>query len=82
MPLPATIHATVTRCRHGQPLVVLDGSPFNGLEIRPQELRLLAQNLNALAEMAVRLPTGGKHFRPTRVAIGEEINQQPQGAQQ
>ena len=82
MPLPVTIHATVTRCRHGQPLIVLDDSPFNGLEIRPHELRLLAQNLNALAEMAARLPTGGKRFRPTRVAIGEEINQQPQGALQ
>ena len=55
-----------------------------GLSLEPDtlELRLLAQNLNALAEMAVRLPTGGKHFRPTRVAIGGEINQQPQGAQQ
>lgn len=66
------INATVTRCRHGQPLIVLDDGPFNGLEIRPHELRQLAQHLAALAEMASRLPTGGKHFRPTRVVIGEE----------
>lgn len=72
MSLFATINATVTRCRHGQPLIVLDGGPFNGLEIRPLELRRLAQNLNALAEMAARLPTGGKRFRPTRIVIGGE----------
>lgn len=79
MTLPTTINATVTRCRHGQPLIVLDGSPFNELEIRPLELRTLAQNLTALAEMAMRLPTGGKRFRPTRVVIGADINQPMKG---
>jgi len=78
----AEIQATLTRCRNGQPLIVLDGGLFNDLEIRPQELRLLAQNLSALAEMAARLPTGGKRFHPTRVAIGGEMNQKTQGAQQ
>ena len=82
MSLFATIKATVTRCRHGQPLVVLDGGPFNGLEIRPQELRTLAQNLNALAEMAARLPTGGKRFRPTRVVIGGDGNQPMKGTEE
>ena len=82
MTLPATINATVTRCRHGQPLIVLDDSPFNGLEIRPQELRTLAQNLNALAEMAARLPTGGKRFRPTRVVIGGDGNQPMKGTEE
>ncbi|MDR0673646.1 MAG: hypothetical protein LBF93_08330 [Zoogloeaceae bacterium] len=66
---PTSINATVTRCRHGQALIVLDGGPFNGTEIRPHELRQLAQQLTALAEMALRLPTGGKRFRPTRVFI-------------
>ncbi len=69
------INATVTRCRNGQPLIVLDGGPFNGLEIRPQELRRLAQNLTALAEMAIRIPTTGKRFRPTRVVIGGDVHQ-------
>lgn len=69
------ITATLTRCRHGQPLVVLDSEPFNDMEIRPHDLRRLAQQLNALADMAVRLPTGGKHFRPTHVIFGESHDQ-------
>ena len=63
--------ATITRCRHGQPLVVLDSEPFNGLEIRPHDLRRLAQQLTALADMAASFPIGGKHFRPTTVNFGE-----------
>ena len=64
------IQATLTRCRDNQPLVVLDSEPFNGLEIRPHDLRRLAQQLAALADMAARLPTGGKHYRPTKVQMG------------
>lgn len=63
------LHATLTRCRDSQPLVVLDSAPFNGMEIRPHDLRLLAQQLTALADMADRLPTGGKHYRPIKVQI-------------
>ena len=65
------LHATLTRCRHGQPLVVLDSEPFNGMEIRPHDLRRLAQHLAALADLAARLPTGRKHFHPTQVTLGE-----------
>lgn len=64
------IHATVTRCRDGQALVVLDSEPFNGMEVRPHDLRRLAENMTALAEMANRLPMGGKHWKPTTVQIG------------
>ena len=64
------INATITRCRHGQPLVVLDSEPFNGMEIRPHDLRRLAQHLTALADMAAKLPACGKHFRPTQVNFG------------
>jgi len=64
------LQATLTRCRHGQPLVVLDSEPFNGMEIRPHDLRRLAQQLTALADMAAKLPTGGKHFHPTKVQMG------------
>ena len=71
-PAKPPVIATVTRCREKQPLIVLEGGPFNGLEIRPVELRRLAQNLAALAEMAVRMPTGGKRFSPTKIVIGEE----------
>ncbi len=64
------IHATLTRCRHGQPLVVLNSEPFNGMEIRPHDLRRLAQHLAALADMANKLPLSGKYFRPTKVQMG------------
>lgn len=63
------IAATLTRDRHAQPLVVLDSQPFNGLEITPQALRHMAQQLDALADMAGKLPTGGKRWRPTRVQM-------------
>lgn len=67
------IHATLTRCRHNNALVQLESSPFNGLEIRPIDLRRMAQQLIAIADMADRLPLGGKHWRPTRVMVGEEV---------
>ena len=41
--------------------------------------RWLAASANRLL---IDIPTGGKRFRPTRVAIGDETNQQPKGAQQ
>ena len=64
------IAATITRDRNGQALVVLDSEPFNGLEIRPVELRAMAQHLTALADMAHKLPMGGKGFKATKVQIG------------
>lgn len=66
------INATLTRCRHGAPLVVLNDRPFNGLEIRPAELLLLAQQLTELAAMADKQPQG-KHFRPTKVLLDKEF---------
>lgn len=67
------IQSTLTRCRHGQPLVVLDSEPFNGMEIRPVDLLRLAQQLTVLAGMASQLPTGGKHWHPTKVRMGDEV---------
>ena len=67
------IAATITRDRHGQPLLTLNGGPFHDTELSPHGLRLLAQQLMALAEMAQRLPIGGKHYRPTTVHIGTQI---------
>ncbi len=69
------IVATLTRCRHGQALVQLESTPFNGLEIRPADLRVMAQHLVAIADMANRLPLGGKHWKPSRVEIGGEAVQ-------
>ena len=66
------LQATLTRCRHGNALIQLESSPFNGMEIRPAALRRLAQQLIATADMADRLPLGGKHWKPTRVEIGAE----------
>ncbi|MDR2187013.1 MAG: hypothetical protein LBE62_03050 [Azonexus sp.] len=66
------ISATLTRCRDKKPLVVLDSRPFNGLEIRPDELRILAQELLRLANAAAALPTGRKSFCPVKIEIGPE----------
>lgn len=61
------ITATLTRCRHGQALVQLESSPFNGLEIRPAELRKLGEQLIALADTASCLPMDGRHWKPTKI---------------
>jgi hypothetical protein len=66
------VTATLTRCYDGSPLVVLTSEPFNGLEIRPSGLRQLAVRLGAIADMAGKLPTGGKYFKPTKVVMGAE----------
>lgn len=63
------LDAKLTRCKDKQPLIELESAPFNGLALRPHELRHLAQQLNALADMASRLPMGGKHFKPTKVTM-------------
>jgi len=69
----STIQATLTRCRNAQPLIELQGGPFNGAEIRPAELRQLAQHLLALADLSVKLPMGGKHWRPTVISIEAKV---------
>ena len=62
------IHATLTRCRHEQPLVVLD-EPFNGLEVSPSDLRRLANQLTALADMAEKMNAAGRRFIPAKVSL-------------
>lgn len=66
------VAATLTRDRHAHPLVTLNGGPFNGVDIYPAELRRMAQQLLAVADIATKLPTGGKHWRPTTVVVGNE----------
>lgn len=68
------IAATLTRCRHSQPLVVLDSQPFNGMEVRPDDLRHMAQQLMAMADMADSLPVSEKHFHPVKVQIGTDAS--------
>lgn len=63
------LKAKLTRCRHSQALVVLESEPFNGLEIRPDELRALAQQLTTLAEMSDCMDTRSKYWRETRVSV-------------
>lgn len=46
------VNALITRCRHGQALIVLQGLPLNGVQIRPNQLDRLAQNLAAVAALA------------------------------
>lgn len=68
------INATLTRCTGSLPLIVLDSRPFNGMEVRPAELQQMAQQLLALADMANKLPMGGKHWKPTKVQMGVANN--------
>lgn len=68
----STLTATLTRCRNSQALVTMESAPFNGQDMRPQELRELARQLLALADMADKHPTTGKHWRATRVQIDQE----------
>lgn len=53
--------ARIDRCRHGQPLVTLPDRPFNGMDIRPNDLERLGEKLIAIARMAKqhkgKLPT-------------------------
>lgn len=60
------ITAQITRCRDGQPLVVLPGRPFNGMEIRPHELERMADRLTAIARLAKQ----HKGKAPTTVVMG------------
>lgn len=60
--------ATITRDRHGQPLLVLDGTLFNGWEVHPATLRSMALQLQVLADMAARQP-GGKRWAPLRITL-------------
>lgn len=63
-----TTTATITRDRHGQPLLVLHGTLFNGCEVHPAALRSLALQLQALADLAARQP-GGKRWAPLRITL-------------
>jgi hypothetical protein len=69
MNLNTPIAATITRDRQGQPLIILDGQPFNGVECSPAKLRGLAQQLAGLADMAGNTVMKGKHFRAQRVTL-------------
>lgn len=63
------IQATLTLCRHHQPLVVLDSEPFNGMELRPDDLLRLAQRFADLAEIANDMHAKGRLFRPVKVQM-------------
>lgn len=63
------IAATLTRDRHGAPLVELEGGPFNGFATSPAALRELAGQLDALARLAASRPTGGKCWQALHVEM-------------
>lgn len=52
------------RCRHDRPLVVVDGLPGDGAELRPADLRQLAAILARAADEADARPTSGRNYRP------------------
>ncbi len=49
---PNILDVTLTQCRHGKPLVVIESSIGNGSELRPEQLRALAAALCAAADDA------------------------------
>jgi len=69
----ATLHAQLTRCRHELPLVVVEGLPGDGAELRPEQLRQMAAVLLAIAADAEGLPTKGKRFSPVRRCYPVEV---------
>ena len=46
--------ANITRCHNGVPLIVLEGRPFNGLEIRSLQLERMSGLLLQIAHMGKR----------------------------
>ncbi len=48
-----TVTATLTHCRHGKALAVLESEPFSGMEATPAQLLALAQSLICIAHAAV-----------------------------
>lgn len=59
------ICARITRCSEDKPLVVIHSQPFNGLEARPDELRLLASSMEEMANLAEAQKKPGRGFKPT-----------------
>jgi hypothetical protein len=65
----SSIAATLTRDRHHMPLVSLNGGPFNGVDIYPDDLRHMAMELLVLAEKALKQPTFGRHWSPLQLHV-------------
>ncbi|MGE8612786.1 MAG: hypothetical protein ACN6PF_10815 [Achromobacter veterisilvae] len=58
------VAVTYTRTADNRPLVVLDGGPFNGVELTLERLHMLARRLDEAALIAERRPVKGRHFIP------------------
>lgn len=58
------IAVTYTRTADNRPLVVLDGGPFNGVELTLERLHELSRQLEEVAHFAERRPVKGRHFIP------------------
>lgn len=70
------INVIYTRTRFEQPLVQLDGGPFNDAEYTPQQLRALAALLERAATAAEQRPCTGRHWLPSRVVrdtVADEV---------
>jgi hypothetical protein len=63
------IAATLTRCRNGRPLAVLDSEPFNGMEASPADLLALAQTLIRIAGAAVEHGAAPRHLGAKRISM-------------
>lgn len=58
------VAVTYTRTADNRPLVVLDGGPFNGVELTLERLHMLVRQLDDAAFIAERRSVNGRHFIP------------------
>ena len=79
---PIVLGVRHTRCRHGKPLVVVDGLPGEfDVELRPDQLRQLAAVLLKVADacepMDGMIPAGRSIYREYQAEISADIAAAP-----
>lgn len=64
-----SVTATLTRCRHGKALAVLESEPFNGMDATPEQLLALAQSLIRIANAAVEHNSARRVLPAKRITL-------------
>lgn len=67
------IKVTVARTRFNKPLMVLNGGPFNGTELTPDQARYLAAALAGTADAVAQEDVASPHWRPRTIALGDAL---------
>lgn len=74
-----TIKIRVVRSRLGTPLMVLDGGPFNGVELSPHQMRYLAAGLAGVADAIAEEPVTARSWRPRTIVMGDALGDKAPG---